>query len=171
MVSRAEDERQVEQPGVGRQDLRGGPGVARRHGAYRASVRLDEPAADRADAVRVERRGDPHGVGGRRRGGAGRVRGCRRTRATTVPGRAGAGSGRPVPIGRRGAAPAAGRARCLGGSLMNKAGAMAMAIISRIAQTVRRSMASGHEVRGRDRNHPDETGGIEQGGVRRANCP
>src|SRR6476659_6904445 len=54
-------------------------------------------------------------------------------------------------------------ARVTGGAalrLMKKAGAMAMAIISRIAQRVRRSMVSlDHDIRGRDRRHPDETGG------------
>ena len=53
--------------------------------------------------------------------------------------------------------------------LMKKAGAMAMAIISRIAQRVRRSMVSlDHDIRGRDRRHPDETDDIAGAGAPRA---
>src|SRR4051812_25418636 len=42
------------------------------------------------------------------------------------------------------------------GLLRKIAGTIAMAIISRIAQIVRRSMDSDHQVRGRDRTRPDE---------------
>src|SRR5512142_309413 len=53
--------------------------------------------------------------------------------------------------------------------LMKKAGAMAIAIIRRIAQRVRRSMVSLDQcIRGRDRRRPDETGGIARGAARRA---
>ena len=66
-------------------------------------------------------------------------------------------------------------ARVTGGAalrLMKKAGAMAMAIISRIAHRVRRSMVSlDHDIRGRDRRHPDETGGTGAVGAPRARSP
>src|SRR5438270_12774505 len=58
-----------------------------------------------------------------------------------------------------------------GGFLRKIAGTIAMVIISRIAQMVRRSMDSVHVVRGQGRTRPDETDGSERGVGRRASSP
>ena len=58
-----------------------------------------------------------------------------------------------------------------GGFFKNIAGAIAITIISRIAQIVRRSMDSVHGVRGQDRTHPDETDDSGRDGERPARCP
>ena len=55
-----------------------------------------------------------------------------------------------------------------GGFFRKIAGAIAMAIISRIAQMVRRSMDSVHLVKGRDRTRPDETDDSGPGAVQPA---
>ena len=154
-------QREPEEVAALRQDLGDRPPLARGHGPVMLQPRLDQPAPDGAHPVAVERRGDPDGVRrGRRRPGAvrggthavggGRVGHGRRRRRHPARGTGIGGTGiggRRRPPDR----PAAGRFRKM-------AGAMAITIIRRIAQTVRRSMSSDHAVRGRDRSHPDETG-------------
>jgi hypothetical protein len=58
-----------------------------------------------------------------------------------------------------------------GGFFMKIAGAIAMAIISKIAQMVRRSMDLVHDLRGQGRTRPDETDGSGRDGAWQARCP
>ena len=147
-------------------DLSDGARVTRRHGAVAQELRLHEAPADRADPIRKERRRDPNGIRVPCRGDGcgGRV---------GRPDRRGVG---PCRRGRRSLSESAcavcpaGAAAGFGGRLMNNAGAMAMAIINRIAQIVRRSMASGHVVRGQNRSHREVTDDIERAGGRPANA-
>src|SRR5206468_1127574 len=96
----------------------------------------------------------------------------RAARRVSAAGAAGPGTAF-VAVGPRAAVSAVVGATGFGraGRLRKMAGVMAIAIIRRIAQTVRRSMCSGHGVRGRDRSRPDETDGIGRADGRPASCP
>ena len=61
--------------------------------------------------------------------------------------------------------------RLTGDFFIKIAGAIAITIISRIAQIVRRSMDSVHSVRGQGRTRPDETDDSGRDGERPARCP
>ena len=103
--------------------------------------------------------------------GTGGVGAAGRTLSAAADGPAGAGAGESTratlsPAVARGALAVAGGER-----LMSSAGAMAITIMRRIAQTVRRSMLSGHGFRERDRIRPDGTDGSVPAAGPRASHP